>query len=131
MERIDQMEQRMKAGDNPMEFKKQLAHQITRMYHSAEAANQAAANFQSIVQNREVGEAQPFKVEEKQGTIIDILKKAPTNRSRNDLRRLTEQGGISIFFTDGSQAKAEADKIYQVKEIDKIKVGKREFFKVV
>jgi len=83
-EKIADMEAKMKAGENPMEFKKILAFEITKVYHNEALAEEAQEHFEKTVQNKEMGEAVLFSVEEQRGTIIDILKKAPTNRSNSD-----------------------------------------------
>jgi tyrosyl-tRNA synthetase len=124
-EEITEMEAEMKAGANPMEFKKKLAFEITQMYHDETLAGEAADHFQRTVQNKEMGEAKPFQAED--GALIDILKKANTNRSNSDLRRLIDQGGTTILFKDGQTEKGE-HKTYQIDKIETIKVGKREYY---
>lgn len=132
MDEVDSMSTAMAEGTNPMEFKKRLAFTITEMYHSTTAAQTAQEFFEKTAQNREAGEPLEFSVDEDRGTIIDFLKNAPTSRSRSDLRRLIEQGGITVYFKDGREEKlADVNQVYLRDTIENIRVGKREFYKPI
>jgi tyrosyl-tRNA synthetase len=129
---IAEMSAAIKRGENPMQFKKLLAYTITTMYHSAEDAAAAQTNFEKTVQNKEVGEVESFECNMAEDTVLNILKVAPTGRSSSDLKRLVEQGGVSVVLKDGSEEKVtELDKKYAVANIDIVKVGKRGFYRPV
>ncbi|MGD9129897.1 MAG: tyrosine--tRNA ligase [Candidatus Woesebacteria bacterium] len=129
---IEEMEKAIQAGENPMTFKKKLAFSITQDLHSEEDAKKAQEHFEKTVQNREIEvTASSNPIEEKQAKIISLIEECPSKRSKSDLRRLVEQGGITIFFKDGSSKKvSDANELLQVDQIDKIKVGKREVYQI-
>lgn len=135
MNEIKEMSAQMKAGENPMQFKKKLAFTITQMYHDAQAAQQAEEHFQKTVQEKNIneleitGEASP---EEKMSNIVDIIHKGPSNKSKTELRKLVESNAVTVFFKNGQIEKvSDAYKQYTVAEIDKVKFGKRNVFKVI
>ncbi len=110
---------------NPKIIKQHLAREIVKLYHGAQAANEAEAEFNKIFSKGLLPDEIPeFSIPEKM-KIIDILTQSNTCKSGGEARRLIKQSAISI---DGEKITA----IF--KEIDNectIKVGKRRFLKVV
>jgi tyrosyl-tRNA synthetase len=51
---ISEIQQHLASGQNPMSFKKKLAHQIVSELHSIEAADLAQENFERVVQKKEL-----------------------------------------------------------------------------
>ena len=96
LEEISAIEAGLKSGQNPMQFKKQLALRIVTELHSSELAQLAQAFFESTVQNKEV----PDDIAELQlspnTTILDALKSADLGVSNSDLKRTLEQGGVEV-----------------------------------
>lgn len=128
MEEIDEMSSAINSGENPMSFKKKLALNITKMYHDASKAEVAQDHFQNTVQDKSWEGGTPSSpIGETEDNIINILKKCHTQRSRNDLRRLLDQGGITLLFKDGSEERAkDKDRVYEIRTLHKVRVGKRE-----
>lgn len=125
---IDEMAAAVEKGENPMPFKKKLAHEITRMYHSKELADEAAQHFQDTVQDRQVPKDIPVvKLSGNEKTILDILKACPTEMSTSELKRLIEQGGVELL---PSGKKPTSDEEVSLSEIEIIRVGKRRYFKL-
>lgn len=122
---ISQMEEAIKRGDNPMQFKKKLASTITSWLHSPEEAVTAEANFQQVVQNKEIPTDIPvhaLTLEEQTLPAVSVLAQI-TQLSKSDIRRLAEQGGLT---KDG-------EKLMDVQQplIEGIyKVGKRTYLKI-
>jgi len=133
LDAIGDMEQAMQSGDNPMQFKKQLAWTITKMYHTAEAANQAQANFESGVQNKEVpDDAQEIEVSQAelaQMTVLNLLQKCVPEESSSNLRRLVEQNAIE--FQPSNYRPSDPFEKLAGKEFESVRVGKRRFYKIV
>jgi len=126
---IEEMNSALKNGENPMPFKKKLAHEITRMYHSPELADQAAQHFQQTVQDRQVPEDIPVvKLSGDEKTILDVLKVCPTEMSTSELKRLIEQGGVELL--PSGKKPASSDEAFSAADTETIRVGKRRYFRL-
>lgn len=93
---IETLASAIAGGANPMDAKKQLALTITTMYHTPEAAAEAAEYFVQTVQNKEVPEVDlvPVKVTVNKLTILELCQLAKPELSNSELRRLIQQGGV-------------------------------------
>ncbi|MEP7167401.1 MAG: tyrosine--tRNA ligase [Candidatus Woesebacteria bacterium] len=132
-EEIEAIKQRLDSEENPVNIKKELAHQIVLELHSSEAADNAQEHFEKTVQGREVSIENAFiaNIEEKETNVVDAIKKSAMTRSKSDLRRLCEQGGISIKFISGEVKKiVNSDEKFETASIEYIKVGKRDVVKI-
>ncbi len=112
---------KLESGENPINIKKSLAHQIVSELHSVEHANEAQVFFERSVQQGEIIEPTPLPVRPEQ-TILDLIVTAKPDLSKSDIRRLVEQGGIEldgVKITDANHV-VEAGKI--------LKVGKRNYY---
>ncbi len=96
LEEISSIESKLKAGENPMIFKKQLALQLVCELHSKELALEAQAFFENTVQKKEI----PDEIEElqlkKDTTILEALKLANLGVSNADIKRTLEQNGVEV-----------------------------------
>ncbi len=124
MDEIEQMEEAMKNGDNPMDFKKLLAKTITTMYHDEELAQQAEAHFEKTVQNKEATET--LDLADTTITALDVAIKARPDDSKSNLRRIIEQGGLQV---DGEKI-TDPNQELNLSKGSTIKVGKRNLYKV-
>lgn len=124
---IDEMKKSIADGVNPMEFKKRLAFEITRMYHNDELAKEAADHFQKTVQNKELpDEILEVEVSENSLNIIDLLKLLMPEESNSQLRRLVMQGAVQI----DNQKITDVSQVVQVLAGQVVKVGKRNYYKI-
>lgn len=96
LEEINEIEINLKAGDNPMVFKKQLAHQIVTELHSSELADSAQKHFESTVQNKEVPDEIIELAVNPATPILEVLKSADLGVSNSDIKRTLEQGGVEL-----------------------------------
>jgi tyrosyl-tRNA synthetase len=129
LEEIAKIERGIADGENPMTFKKLLALTITQMYHNAEAAEAAAENFKSTVQDKSVPSDAPtvlMSTMDSGATITTMVKLAEPEKSNSDIRRLIEQGAVSI---DGQKMTDPNEKITP-KSGSILKTGKRSFYKI-
>lgn len=124
LEEISAIEFKLKAGDNPMIFKKQLAHQIVSELHSSELADNAQKFFQSTVQNKEFPDKIPVLKVAKDLPVIEVLKSADLGVSNSDIKRNLEQGGVEL---DGVRI---TDPMTPVKQ-GTLKFGKRTYRKLI
>lgn len=122
---ISKIAAQMKAGENPMTFKKQLAQEVVATFVSSEAAEQASAHF---VQVHQKGEAPTEITEWKLGAsskLVDVLVESGLVSSKTDARRQIEQGGVRVNDV------VETEDVVDVKVGDVIQKGKRHFVKLV
>jgi tyrosyl-tRNA synthetase len=112
---------------HPKEAKMKLAEIIVSQYHSAQAASKARLEFDRVFSSKELpDEIEGYRLLSKDGmTIIDILVFSKVMKSRNDARRLVEQGGVSfdgIAITDANAV---------IKSEGVLKIGKKRFLKIL
>jgi tyrosyl-tRNA synthetase len=126
MEEIGQIEIKIKAGENPINSKKQLAFEIVKQLNSEDDANKAQEEFERVVQHGEAPSAEIKTKTLKSGaTIVDALVELGFSASRSDAKRLVEQGGVSL------NDKTVTDPIFKLTSSESlIKAGNRKFGKV-
>lgn len=111
-------------SENPKNLKMRLAREIVTMYHSAEAAEAAEANFENIFKNKGVPEDMPEYKAKKGESLIDALLSSGSVTSKGEARRLIEQGGIKFNDVPVTSIEAKAEQGI-------VKVGKRRFLRIV
>jgi tyrosyl-tRNA synthetase len=112
---------------NPRDIKKQLARTVVRMYHGDDAAKTAETEFEQIfVKKKLPDEIQEFILDQPSLRIDELLLKTSMAGSKNEARRLVQQGGVSI---DGEKISDPFAEITIEKEIV-LKVGKRKFARI-
>lgn len=124
MDEIDGMKQAINNGENPMEFKKRLAFEITKQYHDEAGAQAAQENFEKTVQNKEVPDEVPEISVSSDMNLGGTLNTAMPEESNSNLRRLVEQGAVSLNDQKLSD-------LNQPIESGILKVGKRRYFKII
>lgn len=96
LEEIKLIKAKLDSGENPMVFKKRLAHQIVTELHSKVLADLAQKYFESTVQNKEVPEEIVELKVKPNSPLLEVLKSANLGVSNNDLKRTLEQGGVEL-----------------------------------
>ncbi len=103
MSEIESIEPGLVSGKlHPMEVKKRLAREIVTLYHSAQAAADAQAEFERVFSQREVPEEMPevalAPADLTDGSIwiAKLLVKACLAPSTSEARRLVQQGAVTI-----------------------------------
>ncbi len=122
LKEILSIEQKMRDGANPKDFKMRLARELVTMYHSADAALKAEEEFASVAKGGvpdEIAEAKAEKGE----LLIDLLVREKIVASKSEARRLIDQKAVSI---DGTIVESHD----QLAEKGIVKVGKRKFVKI-
>lgn len=129
LDEIKMIKTKLAASENPMTFKKQLAHQIVTELYSSGLADSAQKFFESTVQNKELPEdVEEFFVPLKQVmTHYEVLKLANLPLSNTEIKRLAKQSAIlfntSTILNDlNSEYEFSGGEIYQL--------GKRIYRKV-
>jgi len=124
MAEIEAMKAEISGGENPMTFKKKLALEITKMYHSADQAQAAQENFEATVQSGQA--VKELQVSQSKLSVLDLAKLAQPQESNSQLRRVIEQGGVQL---DGEKLTDPYQEI-KIRSGSQLKVGKRNLFKI-
>ncbi len=127
-DRIDGLFDAVAAGEtHPMDAKKQLAWEIVSIFDGDEAADQAAARFERVHQERELPDDMPVYGLTEPENVVDVIAAAELARSKSQARRLVQQGAVRL---DGERI----DDIYTELAVDEeavLQIGKRRFLRLV
>lgn len=127
MEEIKQIEESITLGKlNPRDAKMQLAKEIVRMYHGAEAADKAEEYFVTAFQKKEVPANLPEVTVESGSKLVEILLNQEAIKSKSDFRRLIEEGAIG--WMDGDKI---SDPNFTINQTGVLRVGKKKFLKIM
>ena len=123
---IDELVKTLATGANPRDSKASLAREIVRKYHGEAAALKSEDAWNS--QFREGG--RPEKIDTYQArdahmTLVELLVESGMAASKNDARRLIEQGGVKL---DDTVQTPDAVQIFTTGDI--LQVGKRRYLKL-
>jgi len=122
---IKDMEERMKKGENPMVFKKQLAFELTIQFNDDASAQTAQKEFETRFQKKELTISDlPTKLLTAfpiGSTLLGILVLSGIAESNSAARRLVEQHAVKINDTLIASTKD----IIQLKKDDILQAGKK------
>lgn len=122
---IKAMKQAIKKGANPRDFKMKLAYEVAKTFHGAKAAEEAQAQFVSTIQKKEAPSAiKKIKISKGDNLLSACVHYFGTVKSKGELRRLFEQGGVEV---NGVKIK---DCNQEAKAGDVVKAGKKDWFYV-
>ena len=124
MKEVSKMEEAMKAGENPRDFKLRLAYEITKQFLGEAAAEAGQDHFEHVIQ----GSERPSKIPELKPSAYDILTvlvKSGFCKSKGDARRQIDGGGVKV-----NDEKVEGYEVV-VQPGDVVQKGKRFFVKVL
>jgi tyrosyl-tRNA synthetase len=122
---IERIEDLMKKGGNPVEFKHRLAKEIVKFLKSPEDADAARDQFNRVHKSHEAPVEMPTLKIKKSASLVDVLVDAKLVTSKTDARHQIEQGGVKV---DGRVVK---DTNIIVRPGSIIQKGKRHFVKLV
>lgn len=114
---------RLKAG-HPMEAKKSLAEMLTARFHGPAAGKEARKFFEDTFSKKELPTDIP-STNARKGVVLGELLVQCGVKSRNEARRLIQQGAVKI---DGK--KAAADTLVEGPDSFVLQIGKRQFVRV-
>lgn len=125
MEEIKKIEEQIKNGENPMQFKKKLAFEVVRHLNSEETAQKAQSEFENIFQKKQKPrEVNKIKIDNQSQNIIDLLAENNLVASKSEAKRLLQSGAIEI------DSQPLAKNHYKFKDGQIIRVGKKQFVKI-
>ncbi|MGE3062448.1 MAG: tyrosine--tRNA ligase [bacterium] len=126
---IKSVEDSLKAGDNPRNFKVMLAKEIIKLYHSEKSAEEAEEEFNRIFKEKGL----PDEIEERAVNkdmdykLSNLLKDLKLVESTSEAGRIIKQGGVKI----NSVSVADFNYMYKPKSGDILQVGKKRFVKII
>jgi len=117
---------------NPRDLKMRLALEITKINHGEKLAQEAQENFIRTIQNKEMPDDIPsYKTKSKNITIVELLLESKMVASKNEARRLIEQGGIKIKEDNSDFVVVkDANLMIEIKKETIIQRGKRQYLKI-
>lgn len=98
---------------SPRDAKARLAREVVALYHGESKAKEAEEEFEKVFKNKELPSDIPeFKLKDRNLDLVDTLVETKLASSKNEAKRLIEQGGVH-------------------KDGDIIRVGKRRFVRII
>lgn len=129
MRRTREVKKSLKAGKNPMEFKKLLAWELTRMLRGKKAADEAQKEFEKVHQDRGVPTKIPTfplkNLTKNPINVIDLLVETKLTPSKSEAKRLITQKAVEI-----NNQLTISNQQLTINSNDIIKVGKRKWIKI-
>ncbi len=117
-------------GQNPMEYKKLLAFELTKMLNGNQAAQKAQKEFEKVHQSRGLPSKIPTfplkNLTKNPINVLDLLLETKLASSKSEAKRLIIQGAVEINGKRVLELKS-----FRVLGKEIIKVGKRKFLKIV
>ncbi len=113
-------------GQHPMEAKKNLAREIVKQFHGEPAADQEKDFFERTFSQKQIPQDVP-EYSLKSGasvTLMNVLLNSGVASSKNDVRRLLQQGAVAF---EGSKI---SDENWGVRA-GVLRIGKKRFLKIV
>lgn len=123
MAEVKEIEKQLKKGMNPKDAKMHLAREVVTLYHGAEAATRAEAQFQKVHKDHGIPDEMPEVKAEKGSALLDLMAKEGLAASKSEARRLIEQGGVHLNDEKIADPLAKVEK-------GVLKVGKRKFLRI-
>ncbi len=128
-EEITQMEKDLPS--DPMKFKFLLAKEIVQRYHGERIAEEELQWFKKTFSGREIPEEAPMiSLGRQSANAFEILRRCftPQEKSNSEIRRLIKQGAVKL---DNRTVESQDEVILLPTDGIKLKVGKRNWFKIV
>lgn len=130
MTEVQEIAKKLKAGDHPMRYKKQLAFELVKQLTNDKDAERAQAAFEKHVQKKELPTDIPtVSLDNLSLAISDVLVTTGLAASKGEAKRLIEQGGVEVNNERIDNPTTPFDTLAQEDETI-IQVGKRKFIKI-
>ena len=129
MDEVERVDKEMKEGTlNPFKAKAILAKEITSICHSLEKAEEAEKEFISVFQKGDLpSDMTEVAIDEGNRGLLDLLIDSGLVPSKNEARRIIEQGGVKV----NGETKTDWKESIPVKKGMVVSVGKRRFTKLI
>jgi tyrosyl-tRNA synthetase len=128
MDKIKEIEENLKNGNNPMDSKKYLASKIVEMYYGSQIAQEAEEGFKSVVQDKQIPtDIETIEVAGGQPLSKVIIEKGLVD-SMSEWKRLVEQHGIAI---DEKKIDSPFFNTNELPANGILKIGKRKYVNII
>lgn len=128
LERIKEIEKKIKNGENPRDAKLELAEEIVSLYYGKNDGANARETFLSTFQKKEI----PDNLDEVESAprelLVGLLLRAGIVASKSEWRRLVDEGAAKMLTGEEEQKISDA---LAVAEKGVYKIGKRRFVRVI
>lgn len=121
---------KIRAQNEPMTVKKELAYLVVEMFNGAEEAKNAQETFKKVVQDKEVpDDIQEVKKQDLEETLQlkELLVKTGLVNSNSEAKRLIMEGAVEI---DGIK-ETNPNKTISLEKASLVKAGKRKWVKLI
>jgi len=128
MAEIQSIDAKMKAGDNPRDFKRLLGRELVKVYYDEPASMAAQDAFDKLFIKKDIPDEMPeLLLSSPEETILGALDQSNLFGSKGEIRRLIKQNAVSV---DGVKV---ADEFFGFTKSGEyvIKAGKRIFLRVI
>ncbi len=122
-DKVAEVESSLKSGAHPRDVKMSLAWEITSSFYGDAAADAAAENFRTIFQKGATPDDVPTIKLSGEQKLVDFIVANNFAKSKNEARRLIEQGGVKVDCNTVDDVNAMASE-------GMLQVGKRSFAKI-
>lgn len=112
---------------HPRDVKMELAREIVSIFHNPDSVAAAEQHFINVFQQREIPEKMDEIKIDHALTITDLLISTQLAKSKNEARRLIDQGGVKLDST----AIDDAMMLIEVKSPLVLQVGRRKFVRLM
>lgn len=124
---VEKYKEEIDSGTNPRDIKAKLAKEIVKMYHGEKEATRAEAEFNKVHRDKELPSDMPvFKTDKKEYFMLDLLCDTGLAQSKNEAKRLVEEGAVDI----DDNTEKDWKKPVEMKDGMIIKVGSRKFVRI-
>lgn len=128
---IDKIKDRMEKGENPRDIKKELAKEITALYHSKEEAEKAEETFKTAFQKQQAPDEAPVlnfnsNAENIGLALVETIMTSGNYKSKAEVRRLISQGALKI----NGERIIDIEHICNIDSNSVIQLGKGKFYKI-
>ena len=128
MEAVKDIENRMKSGENPRDFKRQLGRELVKVYYDESAATEAQDAFDKLFIKKDVPDEMPeLTVESDDATLLSLLDDSGLFASKGEIRRLIKQNAVSV---DGKKVQ-DPFMPFNTKGSFVVQAGKRKFIRII
>jgi tyrosyl-tRNA synthetase len=129
---IQEIEARLKRGENPRDIKLELAREVTAIYHGGETAERARMEFIRVFSNKEAPQdletvTLPAGSYEAAAVILTLK----LTKSRSEAFRLVTQGALEITPPDAAKFRpGDPRELIRLSSGTVIRLGKTRFIKI-
>ncbi len=124
---IEEIDAKMKSGENPRDFKRQLGRELVKVYYDETTGTSAQEAFDRLFIKKDVPDEMPeLNLDSNDETLLSVLDKSGLFASKGEIRRLIKQNAVSV---DGNKVQDEFFP-FDTKGSFVIKAGKRKFVRI-